>query len=117
MPSKKNLFEMQSSLSGGWSSDNQTKTTTDKLIIKAQNEHQLHLRFEKRKGKPVTMVGLFFYGEKDLKTLLKKIKQSLACGGSMERDSEKHGDYLLFQGDHRKKIKALFEKLSWRFKS
>ena len=112
---KNNLFEMGASFNDGWSSDNQTITKT-KHIIKAQNQHQLHIRFEKRKGKPTTMVGLFYYGEPALKDLLKKIKKSLACGGAIERDESLGGDYLLFQGDHREKIKPLFEKQSWNFK-
>jgi translation initiation factor 1 len=114
---KANLFEMGASFSDTWESNNKNRATVTKHIIKAQNQHQLHLRFEKRKGKPVTMVGLFFYGEKDLKELHKKIKKSLACGGGIERDDEKKGDYLLFQGDHKDKIKTLFEKLSWKFKA
>lgn len=114
---KKNLFDMGASLGDGWSSNNQSKHQVSTHIIKAQNEHQLHVRFEKRKGKPLTMVGLFFYGEKALKELHKKIKKSLACGGSIERDDEKKGDYLLFQGDHKEKVKALFEKQEWKFKS
>lgn len=113
---KNNLFEMGASLSDGWSSDNQQKASKVSHKIKAQNEHQLHVRFEKRKGKPTTLVGLFFYGEPSLKELHKKIKKSLACGGSIERDEILGGDYLVFQGDHREKVKPLFEKASWRFK-
>ena len=113
---KTNLFEMGASLGDGWKSDNKAKSSTSTLI-KAQNDHQLHIRFEKRKGKPLTMVGLFFYGEKSLKELHKKIKKSLACGGSIEKDEEKKGFYLLFQGDHKDRIKAHFEKQQWKFKS
>jgi translation initiation factor 1 len=116
--SKKNSpFEMGAHFSDNWQSDNKSPTSSTKQIIKPQNQHQLHVRFEKRKGKPVTMVGLFFYGDKDLKMLHKKIKKSLACGGGIELDTEKNGYYLLFQGDHKDKIKPLFEKVSWKFKS
>jgi len=113
---KNNLFDMGASFNDGWSSDNHQKSSKTSHSIKAQNQHQLHLRFEKRKGKPTTLVGLFYYGEASLKELHKKIKKSLACGGSIERDEIMGGDYLVFQGDHREKVKALFEKSSWRFK-
>ncbi len=112
---KENLFEMGASLSDGWSSDNKHKASASS-IIKLQNQHQLHVRFEKRKGKPVTLVGLFFYGERDLKELHKKVKKSLACGGAVEKDDEKGGFYLIFQGDHKDKIRPHFEKLGWKFK-
>ena len=113
---KSNLFEMGASFDDNWSSDNKTKSTPAKHKIQAQNQHQLHIRFEKRKGKPTTLVGLFFYGQPALKELHKKIKKKLACGGSIERDESFGGDYLLFQGDHRETIKPLFEKELWKFK-
>jgi len=113
---KNNLFDMGSTFNDGWHSDNHQKTSKVSHKIKAQNEHQLHVRFEKRKGKPTTLVGLFFYGEPSLKELHKKVKKSLACGGSIERDEMLGGDYLVFQGDHRDKVKVLFEKSAWRFK-
>jgi translation initiation factor 1 len=117
-PSKKsNLFEMGASFSDDWSSDNKKSNPKSSTIIKVQADHQLHIRYEKRKGKPQTMVGLFYYAEKNLKELHKKVKKSLACGGSIEKDEKESGFYLLFQGDHREKIKALFEKQNWKFKS
>lgn len=113
---KINLFEMGSSFDSDWSSDNQERKSKGSLTIKAQNQHQLHIKFEKRKGKPTTLVGLFYYGEPSLKELHKKIKKSLACGGSVEKDESLGGYYLLFQGNHREKVKPFFEKLDWKFK-
>ena len=113
---KNNLFEMGSSFNDSWNSDNQKSKPKVSQTVKPQNQHQLHIKFEKRKGKPTTLVGLFCYGEPSLKELHKKIKKSLACGGSLEKDETLGGYYLLFQGDHREKIKPFFEKLDWRFK-
>lgn len=113
---KNNLFEMGTSFQDGWNSDNHNSKSKTTHIIKPQNQHQLHLRFEKRKGKPTTLVGLFYYGEPTLKELHNKIKKKLACGGSIERDETLGGDYLLFQGDHREKIRPFFENLDWKFK-
>ncbi len=106
---KENLFEMGANFGDGWSL--QTEPKSESKIIKTQSEHRLHVAFEKRRGKPVTLVGEFFYGEKSLKELHKKIKKSLACGGAVE------DGFLIFQGDHREKIKPLFEKEGWKFKS
>ena len=114
---KSNLFEMGSSFTDNWSSDNKKVQPKTSTIFKVQADHQLHIRFEKRKGKPQTMVGLFYYAEKNLKELHKKVKKSLACGGSIEKDEKESGFYLLFQGDHKDKIKPYFEALNWRFKS
>ena len=106
---KTNLFEMGSQLSSGWALIQEAQTPATPL--KSQKEHQLVVTFEKRNGKPVTLVGLFFYEEAALKNLHQSIKKSLACGGAIEDQR------LLFQGDHREKVKPLFEKLGWKFKS
>ena len=105
---KINLFEMGAKIDNGWAMQSGTKTTSKKIL--PQSEHLLHVQFEKRRGKPTTLVGKFHYGEKSLKELHKIIKKSLACGGSVE------DEYLLFQGDHREKVKALFIKQNWKFK-
>ena len=104
----KNLFEMGADLGTGWSEVVEVKK--EQKRVKPKEAHRLHIAFEKRRGKPNTLVGLFSYEEEALKVLHKKIKKALACGGSIE------GAYLLFQGDHRGQIKALFEKEGWRFK-
>ena len=107
---------MGAKIDSGWTQT--SSPTSKKVIIKAQAEHVLHLRFEKRKGKPVTLVGLFFYGDKSLKDLHKAVKKSLACGGGIESDkADASATLLLFQGDHREKIKPLFIKQGWKFKS
>ena len=99
---------MGSDLGTGWGVvDSTPKTQT---IVKTQSDHRLVVKFEKRRGKPVTLVGEFFYGQKSLKELHQKVKKSLACGGSIEEG------WLLFQGDHREKIKPIVEKEGWKFK-
>lgn len=105
---KTNLFEMGADLGSGWQQIE--AQSSQKQIIKTQSEHRLYIAFEKRRGKPTTLVGAFFYGNDALKSLHKKIKKSLACGGGIE------DGFLLFQGDHRDKIKPLFEKEGWKFK-
>lgn len=94
----------------GWKVSDSKATPLKKEKL-SQKEHMLVLGFEKRKGKPVTLVGRFLFDAKELKQHHKKVKQQLACGGSIE------GEWLAFQGDHRDTIKERFTKLGWRFKS
>jgi len=110
MGGKNNLFEMGANFDEGWSEVIEV-ASTKKNVVKTQSEHRLVVQFEKRKGKPVTLVGRFSYDAKALKTLHKKIKQQLACGGTIEEE------WLVFQGDHRDTIKALFNKQQWKFKT
>lgn len=77
---------------------------------KLPHEHQLHCQIEKRKGKVVTLISPFFLSQKAFKTLLKELKSSLACGGSLQEQA------LLLQGDVIKEAKALLEAKSYRFK-
>ncbi len=83
------------------------KTTKD---ILPKSKHALSVRFEKRKGKPVSLIGPFMLQEKELKALVKKLKSSLACGGSIE------DEWILLQGDVRQKMKKILQDLGFGFK-
>ena len=102
------LFEMGANLGSGWQEVGDTKKSSVSLLTKS--EHTLVLQFEKRKGKAVTLVGKFYFDPSEMKALHKKVKQKLACGGSIE------AEFLLFQGDHRTTIKSLFIQQGWKFK-
>lgn len=78
--------------------------------ILPKNQHQLVFTFEKRKGKPVTLVGRFYLNEKDKKELLKLLKKKLACGGCINEQ------WLELQGDVKEKIKEVLEKDNWKFR-
>jgi len=54
-----------------------------------------------RGGKEVTVVEHLGLPAQTLDLWLKALKSALGCGGSVE------GDYLLLQGDHRKRLPAL----------
>ena len=75
-----------------------------------KEKHHLVMQFEKRKGKPVSLVGRFSLDEKELKDLAKKLKSTLACGESVE------GEWILLQGDVRQKIKEILIGWGWKFK-
>jgi len=62
------------------------------------------IRFEKRNGKPTTIVSNFQGSEQDLKDLAAKLKKHCGVGGSAKDDE------ILIQGDVRTKIADLLRK-------
>ena len=86
---------------------NKKKSTND---IISKNQHQLVFTFEKRKGKPVTLVGRFYLEEKEKKEVLKLLKKKLACGGAIKEE------WIEIQGNVKEKIKDILEKDGWKFK-
>ena len=72
----------------------------------------LTCKFEKkgRNGKPVTLIEGFEGSEADLKKISKKIKSTLAIGGS-----EKDG-IIIIQGNNRDKIMEILEGMGYKTK-
>lgn len=80
--------------------EHQPEESTDE-----QAEHTLWLqdeplicKYEKRKGKPITIIEGYTGADNDFKILTKEIKQLLSVGGSF-----KNGQ-IIIQGDYRDKI-------------
>jgi translation initiation factor 1 len=86
---------------------NQAKSSNE---IIPKNQHQLVFTFEKRKGKPVTLVGRFNIKEDEKKEVLKLLKKKLACGGAINEQ------WLELQGDVKEKIKTILESDGWKFR-
>ena len=108
---KKSLFEMGAHLSGDCFDtvkEEKKKPTFQKNI--PQKEHQLVFTYEKRNGKPVTLVGRFYCDETTKKEVLKLLKKKLACGGAINEE------WLELQGDVKEKIKTILEPLGWKFR-
>ena len=78
--------------------------------LKPKNQHQLVFTFEKRNGKPVTLVGRFYIEENEKKEVLKLLKKKLACGGSIK------DEWIEIQGDFKEKIKTVLTAEGWKFK-
>lgn len=74
---------------------------SSKNIVKTsynQND-ELVCKYEKRKGKPITIIeGFKNVNEKEQKNIAKKLKMMLSVGGSV-----KNGQ-IIIQGDNREKI-------------
>lgn len=82
----------------------------NKNEILAKNQHQLVFTYEKRKGKPVTLVGRFSLSSEDKKEVLKLLKKKLACGGSIKEE------WIELQGDVKEKIITILGSDGWKFK-
>jgi len=85
------------------------KSNSNEII--PPNSHSLFLKKEKRRGKTVTMVGYFQLSQNDKKELLRELKKSLSCGGSIKEN------FLEFQGEVNEKLKELLREKKFRFKS
>lgn len=82
-----------------------------------ENEHQLYVqkeamicKYEKRKGKPTTIISGYEGEEEDFKLLAKELKNKLAVGGTF-KDGE-----IIIQGDYRDKIMKLLQDKGFKTK-
>lgn len=74
----------------------------------AKEEQRIKIRVVKRKfGKLITLVGGIDKKYIDLKSLTKKLKSKLACGGTLK------GDVIELQGDHTIRVKQELIKLGF----
>lgn len=80
-------------------------------------EHKLYVqkepmicKYEKRKGKPTTIISGYEGEDEDFKLLAKEIKSKLAVGGSF-KDEE-----IIIQGDYRDKIMNILKEKGFKVK-
>jgi translation initiation factor 1 len=88
----------------------ENKKNDKESCIISKKEHQLVFTFEKRKGKPITLIGRFYLNDKDKKNILKLLKKKLACGGTIKEE------WIELQGDLKDKIKEILIIEGWKFK-
>ena len=60
-------------------------------------------KYEKRKGKPITILEGYTGADKDFKLLAKELKQKLSVGGSFKDNK------IIIQGDYRDKIMQILK--------
>jgi translation initiation factor 1 len=60
-------------------------------------------KYEKRKGKPITIIEGYTGASEDFKKLAKELKTTLSVGGSFKDDA------IIIQGDYRDKIMAILK--------
>ena len=67
-------------------------------------------KFEKRKGKPITIIEGYTGSDDDFKILAKELKTKLSVGGSFKDGS------IIIQGDYRDKIMDLLKAKGFKVK-
>lgn len=106
---KKLDLSIGSSFEDEWNVVEGKKVLSKKELLEPA-KHQLVFKFEKRRGKPVTLIGPICLKKDEIAALLKKIKKSLGSGGSYKEE------FMEFQGDCKERLRELFLKEGFRFK-
>lgn len=88
--------------------DNESEQENEATIW-VQND-PLICKYEKRKGKPITIIEGYTGADSDFKILSKEIKQLLSVGGSF-----KNGQ-IIIQGDYRDKIMQFLKDKGFKVK-
>lgn len=86
-------------------------------VINEDVKHELFIQktplicqYERRKGKPVTIIEGYEGSDEDFKILAKSIKAKLSVGGSFKEGS------MLIQGDYRDKIMTFLKEKGFKVK-
>jgi len=85
------------------------KDTPKEKILWLQDE-PLICKYEKRKGKPITIIEGYTGTAVDFKQLAKEIKQMLSVGGSFKNEQ------IIIQGDYRDKIMKFLQDKGFKTK-
>ena len=67
-------------------------------------------KYEKRKGKPITIIEGYTGATQDFKKLAKELKTKLSVGGSFKDDK------IILQGDYRDKIMTILKEKGFKVK-
>ena len=67
-------------------------------------------KYEKRKGKPITIIEGYTGADSDFKQLAKEIKQLLSVGGSFKNEQ------VIIQGDYRDRIMKFLQEKGFKTK-
>ena len=90
------------------------KVTEEKVEIKENKlwlqEEPMICKYEKRMGKPTTIIEGYTGATSDYKQLAKEIKQLLSVGGSFKNEQ------IIIQGDYRDKIMKFLQDKGFKTK-
>lgn len=67
-------------------------------------------KYEKRKGKPITILEGYNGADKDFKLLAKELKSKLSVGGTFKNGT------IIIQGNYRDKIMAMLQEKGFKVK-
>jgi len=73
-------------------------------------EAPLLCKYEKRKGKPITIIEGYQGADSDFKQLAKELKQLLSVGGSFKNEQ------IIIQGDYRDQIMKFLQEKGFKTK-
>ncbi len=73
-------------------------------------DEPLLCKYEKRKGKPITIIDGYNGATQDFKILAKEIKTQLSVGGSFKNDT------IIIQGDYRNQIMEILKEKGFSVK-
>ena len=73
-------------------------------------DEPLLCKYEKRNGKPITVIEGYTGADSDFKILAKELKTQLGVGGAVKNDT------ILIQGDYRDKIMVLLKEKGFKVK-
>ncbi len=85
------------------------KITSDSDKIWMQDE-PIICKYEKRKGKPITILEGYTGATSDFKKLAKELKTKLSVGGSFKNDQ------IIIQGDYRVQIMDILKEKGFKVK-
>lgn len=88
-------------------SSEETKEEANNLWIQ---DEPILCKYEKRKGKPITILDGYTGAIEDFKALAKEIKTTLSVGGSFKDDK------IIIQGDFRDKIMEILKEKGFQVK-
>ena len=93
--------------------DHEPSPEVEKIIEDKElwiQEEPMICKFEKRKGKPTTIIEGYTGTDEDFKILAKELKTKLSVGGSFKDDS------IIIQGDYRDKIMTILKEKGFKVK-
>lgn len=73
-------------------------------------EEPMICKYEKRKGKPITIIEGYTGADDDFKSLAKDLKKKFSVGGSFKNDT------IIIQGDFRDKIMNYLKEIGFNVK-
>ena len=73
-------------------------------------EDPILCKYEKRNGRPITILEGYTGAKEDFKTLAKHLKTHLSVGGSIKNET------IIIQGDYRDKIMSLLKDIGFKVK-
>ncbi len=85
------------------------KEVPENKVLWIQEEPMI-CKFEKRKGKPITIIEGYTGTDDDFKLLAKELKTKLSVGGTFKDDS------IIIQGDYRDKIMEMLKNKGFKVK-